>query len=134
MSERHWTPVPEAPGAPPPAGAYSPAVHVGNLIFVSGQVPKDPDTGRVEGDVRDQTRRVLANAARVLEAAGATLDNVVSVTAYLADIGDWAAFNEVYAATFSAPYPSRTTVGAGLHGFLVEISLIAVAGHARSSG
>ncbi|CAN5621448.1 RidA family protein [soil metagenome] len=130
MSEtRGWTPVKTTADTPAPAGAYSPAVRAGNLVFVSGQVPKDPATGEiVSGDVRAQTRMVLANAARVLDAAGASLDDVVSITAYLARIDDWAAFNEEYQAAFRPPYPTRTTVGAELHGFLVEISLIAMVG------
>ncbi|GAC1517097.1 MAG: RidA family protein [Gemmatimonadaceae bacterium] len=111
-----------------PVGAYSPAARAGNLIFVSGQVPKDPRTGEVEpGDVRAQTRRVLANVAAVLEAASASLHDVVSVTAYLANADDWAAFNEVYRDVFRPPYPTRTTVGAQLRGILVEVSAIAVA-------
>jgi 2-iminobutanoate/2-iminopropanoate deaminase len=123
---RAWTPV-NLPGSPP-AGAYSPAVRVNGLLFVSGQVPRDPVTGQTTGtSVREQTRQVMANVARVLDAAGATLDDIVSVTAYLADIHDWEEFNQEYRALLSAPYPSRTTVGAGLHGFLVEISVIAVA-------
>jgi 2-iminobutanoate/2-iminopropanoate deaminase len=129
MSEhdRSWTPVVLPAEYRPPAGAYSPAVRAGNLIFVSGQVPKDPRTGQtLPGDILQQTRAVLENTARVLAAAGATLDDVVSVTAYLADIDDWEAFNEVYRETFNRPYPSRTTVGAELRGFLVEISVIAV--------
>ena len=65
------------------------------------------------------------NVRAVLATAGATLDDVVAVTAYLADIDDWAEFNETYRATFRAPYPTRTTVGAHLHGFLVEVSAIA---------
>lgn len=126
---RSWTPVSMSAGTPAPAGAYSAAVRAGNMVFVSGQVPKDPATGEmVSGDVRAQTRMVLANAERVLRAAGASLDDVVSITAYLARIDDWAAFNEEYQAAFRPPYPTRTTVGAELHGFLVEISLIAVVG------
>ena len=127
-SQRGWTPVSLPPEVAPPAGAYSPAVRAGNLIFVAGQVPKDPRTGAIIGNnVGEQTRAALSNVERVLKAAGASLDDVVSVTAYLADIKDWAAFNEVYREVFSAPYPARTTVGAGLHGFLVEISVIAQA-------
>jgi 2-iminobutanoate/2-iminopropanoate deaminase len=126
--QRSWTPVALPAEIAPPAGAYSPAVRAGSLIFVSGQVPKDPRSGTIIGhDAREQTRAVLTNVERVLKAAGASLDDVVSVTAYLADINDWAAFNEVYRDVFKAPYPARTTVGAGLHGFLVEISVIAQA-------
>jgi 2-iminobutanoate/2-iminopropanoate deaminase len=125
---RSWRPVELAADAAPPAGAYSAAVRAGDLIFVSGQVPRDPATGRIEGDVAQQTRQVLANLKAVLAGAGATLDDVVSVTAYLADIGDWEAFNKAYSDIFRPPYPTRTTLGAGLHGFLVEINAIAYVG------
>lgn len=123
---RSWKPVALPAGYPPPVGAYSPALIAGDLVFVSGQVPKDPRTGELLGTtVEDQTRAVLANVARVLGYAGATLADVVSVTAYLADIGDWDAFNAVYREHFEPPYPTRTTLGAHLHGVLVEISAIA---------
>jgi 2-iminobutanoate/2-iminopropanoate deaminase len=125
--DRSWSPVTLPAEFRPPAGTYSPAVRAGNLLFVSGQVPRDPRTGEMNGaDVREQTRTVLANTARVLEAAGASLADVVSVTAYLARIEDWDAFNEAYRAAFTPPFPSRTTVGAALRGCLVEISVIAV--------
>jgi 2-iminobutanoate/2-iminopropanoate deaminase len=127
MKERGWSPAILRDHVPPPAGAYSPAVIAGDLVFVSGQVPKDPLTGRLVGsDIREQTRAVLANAALALEAAGASLDDVVSVTAYLQKMEDWDAFNEEYRLAFTPPYPTRTTVGADLRGFLVEISVIAV--------
>lgn len=126
--ERTWTPVVLPAEFRPPAGAYSPAVRAGNLIFVSGQVPRDPRTGQtLDGDIREQTRTVLDNTERVLAAAGASLDDVVSVTVYLADMDDWEAFNEVYRTVFRRPYPTRTTVGAELRGILVEVSVIAVA-------
>jgi 2-iminobutanoate/2-iminopropanoate deaminase len=126
--QRHWRPARTAPDAPPAAGAYSPAVRAGDFIFVSGQVPKDAATGRIEGDVAHQTRVVLANLGAVLAAEGATLNDVVSVTAYLADIGEWDAFNAAYSQVFGAPYPARTTLGAGLHGFKVEINAVAYVG------
>jgi 2-iminobutanoate/2-iminopropanoate deaminase len=123
---RSWQPVPLAADIPAPKGAYSPAARSGNLLFVSGQVPRDVRTGELLGDdIRSQTKGVLENLRRVLEAAGATLDDVVAVTAYLADPDDWSAFNEVYGRTFRPPYPTRTTVGAGLRGILVEVSAIA---------
>lgn len=127
---RSWQPVRPGPGAPQPAGAYSAAIRAGDLLFISGQVPKDPATGHIEGDVAQQTRQVLENLAAVLATVGATLDDVVSITAYLADIGDWESFNEVYSEIFRPPYPTRTTVGAGLHGFRVEISAVAWLGGA----
>lgn len=110
----------------PPAGAYSPAVRAGDFVFLSGQVPMDPETGELIGrDVATQTHAVVDRIERLLAAAGALLTDVVSVTAYLADIKDWDAFNTAYRSRFSQPFPARTTVGAGLHGFLVEISVIA---------
>jgi 2-iminobutanoate/2-iminopropanoate deaminase len=122
---RPWQPV-TLPDVPPPKGAYSPAVRVGDLIFVSGQVPRDVRTGELLGnDIRAQSRGVLANMRRVLEAAGASLDDVVSVTVYLADPEDWGAFNDVYRETFTPPYPARAVVGAGLRGILVEVSAVA---------
>lgn len=125
MADRAWKPV-GVHGAPDPVGAYSRAARSGEWLFVSGQVPRDFDTGELLGDdVSSQTRGVLDNLRRVLRAAGADLDDVVSITAYLADIGDWDAFNEAYRGAFSPPYPSRTTVGAALHGVLVEISAVA---------
>lgn len=122
---RHWQPI-TLPDAPPPKGAYSPAVRAGELLFVSGQVPRDVRTGELLGDdIRTQSRGVLANLRRVLEAAGAGLEDVVSVTVYLADPEDWGAFNDVYRETFTPPYPARAVVGAGLRGILVEVSAVA---------
>lgn len=123
---KSWTPVTLDAEFPPPVGAYSPAVRAGSLVFVSGQVPKDLRTGAVVGkDVREQTRQVLANAERALNAAGATLDDVVSITAYLARMDDWSDFDATCREIIRPPYPTRTTVGADLRGFLVELSLIA---------
>jgi 2-iminobutanoate/2-iminopropanoate deaminase len=114
----------------PPVGAYSPAVRAGDFLFLSGQVPTNADTGELIGsDVATQTNAVLDRIERVLMAAGARLSDVVSVTAYLADINDWNEFNNVYRTRFEPPFPARTTVGAGLHGFLVEISVIAYLPH-----
>jgi 2-iminobutanoate/2-iminopropanoate deaminase len=112
----------------PPVGAYTPAIRAGDLIFVSGQVPIDPATGKLIGSsVAEQTNAVLDRVEHVLSAAGATLADIVSVTAYLATIDDWDEFNHAYRARMTAPYPTRTTVGAQLHGFLVEISVVAYA-------
>jgi 2-iminobutanoate/2-iminopropanoate deaminase len=124
---QHWQPV-AAPAGLPPAGAYSPAIRAGDLVFVSGQVPKDPDSGEVVGrDVREQTVQVLANTERVLNAAGASLRDVVAVTAYLASMDDWQAFDAAYRERLPQPWPSRTTVGAELRGFLIERTVIAYA-------
>jgi 2-iminobutanoate/2-iminopropanoate deaminase len=130
-SERRWTPVTLGDDVPPPVGPYSPAVRAGDLVFVSGQVPKDPVTGALVGQtVEEQTRQTLSNVRRALEAAGASIADVVSVTVYLADENDWGAFNGVYTTIFSSPYPSRTAVGAKLRGVLVEVSAVAWLGRA----
>ena len=125
-SDRHWTPV-NLPDLPPPAGAYSPGVRAGNLLFVSGQTPRDPATGQIVGTtIEEQTAQTLTNLARIVHTAGARLSDIVSVTVYLADENDWGRFNELYKTVFSPPYPTRAVVGAQLRGILVEISAIAV--------
>jgi 2-iminobutanoate/2-iminopropanoate deaminase len=125
-SERRWTPVTLGDDVLPPAGPYSPAVRAGEFVFVSGQVPKDPMTGALVGQtIEEQTRQTLSNVRRALEAAGASIADVVSVTVYLADEDDWGAFNGVYTTLFSRPYPSRTAIGAKLRGVLVEVSAVA---------
>jgi 2-iminobutanoate/2-iminopropanoate deaminase len=101
-------------------------VRAGDFLFISGQVPRDPRTGEmVGGGLAAQTRRVLENLRLVLTAAGATLDDLVAVTVYLADPEDWTEFNDIYRATLRAPYPTRAVVGAALRGVLVEISGVA---------
>jgi len=122
---RAWSEVELPAGVPRPVGAYSPAVRAGDFVYVSGQVPTDPATGRMGEGVAEQTRGAMRNLARVLGYAGGSLSDVVSVTAWLANIEDWDEFNAVYREHFTAPFPTRTTVGAGLHGFLVEITAIA---------
>jgi 2-iminobutanoate/2-iminopropanoate deaminase len=117
------------PHAPEPVGPYSHAAqHPNGALYLSGQTPIDPATGRlVEGDVEAQTRRVFANLESVLTAAGRTFDDVVKVNVYLVDMADLAAMNAVYATVFRAPFPARTTVAvAGLPlGASVEIELVA---------
>ena len=109
-----------------PAAPYSPVVVSGDLVFTAGQVASRPDGSLVDGGVEEQTRQVLDNVERCLAAADATLDDVVKVTAFLADLGDFAAYNAVYAERFSAPHPARSTVGAALApGLLVEIEVVA---------
>jgi 2-iminobutanoate/2-iminopropanoate deaminase len=123
---RSWQPAFLPGDVPKPVGAYSPAARAGDFVFISGQVPRDPKTNALAGeDIESQVRQTLANVKGALAAAGATLDDVVSVIAYLTDVDDWGKFNEIYKETFRAPYPSRTAVGANLRGILVEISAIA---------
>jgi 2-iminobutanoate/2-iminopropanoate deaminase len=129
--ERAWQPVNLGPNVPPPVGAYSPAVRAGPFVFVSGQVPRDPETGALVGDdIESQTRQVIANVQRALEAAGATLSDVVSVIVYLADVDDWGRFNATYKELMPSPYPTRTALGANLRGIMVEVSAVAYLGPA----
>jgi len=112
--------------APRPRGPYSPAVIAGDLVFVAGQIPVNPDTNELElGDTRAQTRRTLENLRLVLEGAGCSMRDVVRVGVYLADLGDFAAMNEVYEKFFPANPPSRTTVGAQLPKIKIEIDCVA---------
>lgn len=116
------------PAAPQAIGPYSQAVKAGDLLFVSGQIPVDPSTGAlVGGDIGAQTQRVLQNLSEILKAAGASLDHVVRTTVFLADMGDFAAMNEVYARAFSAPAPARSTVQAAClpKNARIEIDVIA---------
>ena len=100
-----------SPTAAPAIGPYSPAVRAGNLLFISGQIPLDPATGQlIEGDMRAQTVRVLDNLRELLIAAGADMSQVVRTTIFLADLGDFATVNEIYATYFAPPYPARATV------------------------
>ena len=116
--------------APRPAGPYSPGVAWDRLVFTAGQVGVDPATRKpAEGGVREQTRQVLKNVQAVLEAAGTDLGHVVKTTCFLTDIGDFAAFNEVYREFFPDDPPARSTVQAGLvPPYMVEIEAIAVIG------
>src|SRR3954471_15271490 len=99
--------------APNPAGAYSPALRAGQLLFISGQIPIDPATGQlVTGDAAIHARRVMDNLGALLQAAGLSFDHVVRTTVFLADMNDFAAVNEVYASYFSDPTPARVTVQA----------------------
>ena len=122
----NWSPVFLPADVPRPKGPYSPAVRAGDFVYVSGQTPRDPVSGELAGDdVATQTRMTLSNVRRVLEQAGASLADVVSVTIYLARADDWDTMNGVYKEFFTAPFPSRTTIGAELRDILVEISVVA---------
>jgi 2-iminobutanoate/2-iminopropanoate deaminase len=126
---RRWTNVTLGSDLPAPAGAYSPGVRAGDFLYVSGQVPRDARTGKTIGEnVTEQTRQVISNLKAVLEAGGATLEDVVSVTVYLDDPDLWTEFNTAYRELMPPPYPSRTAVGVSLRGFLVEISAVAYLG------
>ena len=112
-----------------PIGAYSQGIRAGDFIFVSGQGPLDPSTGQIVGDtIEEQTARVLENIKAILEAGGASMADVVKVSAHLSDLGLFERYNKVYATYFPDPKPTRTTVGSQLLGILVEIDAIAYIG------
>jgi 2-iminobutanoate/2-iminopropanoate deaminase len=115
------------PEAPQAIGPYSQAIRAGNLLFASGQIPLDPGA-MVGGDVPTQTRRVLDNIGAILKAAGASYDNVVRTTVYLADMNDFPAMNAAYATYFATPAPARSTVQAARlpKDARIEIDVIAV--------
>jgi 2-iminobutanoate/2-iminopropanoate deaminase len=109
-----------------PTPPYSPVVVSGDTVYTAGQVAHDARGNIVEGGIVAQTRRALENVRTCLEAAGCTLDDVVKVNAFLADLGDFPGYNEAYVEFFAEPYPARTSVQAGLPpGLLVEIEVIA---------
>ena len=100
-----------AAGAAKAIGPYSPALKVGNLVFLSGSIPLDPASGQiVPGDIAEQTRRVMENIKALLEAAGADFPHIVRTTVFMVDLGEFATMNEIYAGYFTAPYPARSTV------------------------
>ena len=116
--------------APAAIGPYSQAIKVGELVFVSGQLPIDPATGAfAEGGIKERTRQSLTNMKAILEEAGTSMANVVKTTVFLADMNDFAAMNEVYAEFFAAPFPARSAVSVKTlpKGALVEIECIAQA-------
>lgn len=115
--------------APAPVGPYSQGIIAGDLVFCSGQLALDAQSGQLVGgdDVRAQTRRVLENLAAILVSADSSLDRVTKTTVFLADLADFQAMNEIYAERFGSHKPARSTVGATLlRGAKVEIECIAV--------
>ncbi len=118
-----------AQNLPAPVGPYSPAVVLGNLVFVSGQAGRDPATGRLAGpDVDVQTEQVLKNIATILEAAGSSLQHVLRCGVFLVDMHEFPRMNEVYARAFGAHRPARTTVEvSGLPGEGLRVEIDAVA-------
>jgi 2-iminobutanoate/2-iminopropanoate deaminase len=115
-----------AGGAPAPAGPYSQAVVANGFVYVSGQGPVNPETGRAPDGFEDQVRQTFENLRTILEAAGSGLGDVVKVNAYVTDLTRFARFNEVYREYFAQDPPARTTVGADLLGILVEVDCVAI--------
>jgi reactive intermediate/imine deaminase len=111
-------------GAPPPAGAFSQAIRVGDLLFLAGQAPFDAAGNRVGETVAEQTKQALENLDAVARAAGGSLQNAVRVGVYLSDLAHFAEMNEVYAAFFDEPYPARTTIQTDFVAFDVEIDAV----------
>ncbi len=98
-------------GVPRAIGPYSPALKVGNLLFLSGSIPLDPSSGQlVEGGITEQTTRVMENIKAQLAAASASFNHVARTTVFMVDLGEFTAMNEIYATYFTAPYPARSTV------------------------
>ena len=114
--------------APAAIGPYSHAIQVGNLVYTSGQIPIDPATGMiVTGGIKEQTLQSLTNVKAILEEVGLTMSNVLKTTVFMADMGDFADMNSVYAEFFTEPYPARSAVAVKTlpKGALVEIEVIA---------
>lgn len=114
--------------APQPVSAYSQAIQSGSLLFLAGQIPLDPTTGKlVSGSIAEETDRIMNNLRAVLSAAGATLDHVVKTTVYLTNMADFSAFNQAYASYFTKDPPARTTVAVAALplGARVEVEAIA---------
>ncbi len=120
----------ETKHAPAPIGPYSQAVRAGGFVFLSGQIPIDPDTGAiVEGDIAAQTRQVLKNLSAILEAAGSGIGKVVKTSIFLKNLDDFARFNQVYAEYLGDTRPARSTVQVVRlpKEVLVEIEAVALA-------
>ena len=120
-----------AAGAAKAIGPYSPALKIGNLLFLSGSIPLDPVSGQlVEGGIKEQTTRVMENIKALLAAAGADFSKVARTTVFMVDLGEFAAMNEIYSSYFTAPYPARSTVQVVKlpRDVRVEIDVIAVLG------
>jgi 2-iminobutanoate/2-iminopropanoate deaminase len=116
----------KAPGA---VGPYNQAVRVGDLVFTAGQIPLDPETGTmVSAAIEDQTRQVLKNLAAVLEAAGSGLENIVKVTVFMTDLGQFGQMNAVYAEFFPEAPPARSAVEVSRLplGAMIEMEAVAV--------
>lgn len=112
--------------APQPVGPYSQGVEINGFVYTAGFGPQDPDNGGAVADnVGDQTRQVLRNIRAVLAQRGLSMDDCVKTTVHLADLADFAEFNQAYNEFFNEPYPVRTTVGSQLANISVEIDVVA---------
>lgn len=112
--------------APAAIGPYSQAIKVGNLLFTSGQIPIDPATGNIPEGVEAQANQALTNVKNLIEAAGASIDNVVKTVVFIQNMDDFAAINEIYAKYFTEPFPARSCVEVAKlpKGVLLEVEAI----------
>jgi reactive intermediate/imine deaminase len=108
-----------------PKPPYSPVVVSGDLVYTAGQVPFDENGNLVSEDFAEQAHQTFRNLRRCLEAAGCTFADVIKVNAYVTDFANFPTFNEVYREYLGEPYPARTTIGAQLVGFKLEVEAIA---------
>jgi 2-iminobutanoate/2-iminopropanoate deaminase len=116
-------------GAPAPIGPYSQAVRAGNMLFISGQIAIDPETGEyMPADTASETHRIMSNLHAILDAAGCSFSDVVKSSIFLQDMGDFQTVNSIYAAHFTADFPARETVEVSVlpKNARVEISMIAL--------
>ena len=113
--------------APPAVGPYSQAIKLGNLVFTSGQFALDQETGKVEGDIAQQTETALKNVSAILEAAGSSMNNVIKATVFITDMNDFNVVNEVYKKFFEEKPPARSCVQVAAlpKGANVEVEVIA---------
>ena len=114
--------------APAAIGPYSQGIDIGNLVFTSGQLPLNMETGEMETEIKAATKASLSNVKAILAEAGLTMDNVIKTTVFISDMNNFAAMNEVYATRFSGSFPARSAfaVKALPKNALVEIEVIAV--------
>ncbi len=115
--------------APKPIGPYSQAVRAGSMLFVSGQIPIDPETGKlVQGSFKDKARRALMNLVSIVEASGGSIENIVKVTVYLTDISRFPEFNQVYEDIMKGHKPARAVIGVASlpAGAEIEVEAIAI--------
>lgn len=114
--------------APAAIGPYSQALDLGEMLFLSGQIPVNPETGIMPESIEEQTKQSLSNVKGILEEAGLSMDNVVKATVFLSDLNDFVAMNQVYESFFKEPFPTRSCVQVAAipKGAKVEIECIAV--------
>lgn len=114
--------------SPAAIGPYSQALNSGNIVFVSGQIPINPETGTMADTIEEQTTQSLKNVENILKAAGLSMKNVIKTSVFLSDLNDFAKVNEIYATFFTSPFPARSCVQVAAipKGAKVEIECIAI--------